>query len=264
MAIFSAFFPSPNFLQRSINGEYLLNNFIDWLIDWLIWVAFGVIAQKVALTGIRTPDLETWNLMWNCHRTCSTRSQTMLYRETGKAPYDCLLLHTVFQLGFIRQLPLSASRQSWPCPVPESRKLNDKLKQNHHAITPFLRNRASLSLSKSKISRRTQSVCWPSVGGGRRGFKSQPRMFTGLLTRRNGPARGCTISDTKSLWCTCGSAKTWANVFTGPKGNLASSFWNNSSHSLRDFRWNAPDRRRISSSRFSTRTLLDLNFSSSW
>ena len=33
---FFRFFPSLNFLQRSINGEYFLNNFINWLIDWLI------------------------------------------------------------------------------------------------------------------------------------------------------------------------------------------------------------------------------------
>ena len=77
-AIFSAFFSSSNFLQWSINREYFLNNFIDWLIDWLIWVAIGVTAQKVASTGTRTPDLETWNLKWNCHSPCSTHSQTTL------------------------------------------------------------------------------------------------------------------------------------------------------------------------------------------
>ena len=79
---FSAFFPSPNFLPQSINGEYFLNNFIDWLIDWLIWVVIGVTSQKIALTGIRTPDLETWNLQWywNGHGmlTRSTGSQTRL------------------------------------------------------------------------------------------------------------------------------------------------------------------------------------------
>ena len=65
-------------------------------------------SEKIALTGIRTLDLETWNLKWNwnCHRT--------LWRKTGKAPYDCLLLDTVFQWVFIRQLAFSASRESWP------------------------------------------------------------------------------------------------------------------------------------------------------
>ena len=72
--IFFRFFSSPNFLPRSINGEYFLKNFIDWL----IWVVIGVPSQKVSLTGIRTPDLETWNLKWkwDCHSmlNCSTRS----------------------------------------------------------------------------------------------------------------------------------------------------------------------------------------------
>ena len=36
-----------------------LNNFIDRL----IWVVIGVTSQKVALTGVRTPDLETWNCL---------------------------------------------------------------------------------------------------------------------------------------------------------------------------------------------------------
>ena len=35
--VFFAFFPSPNFLQRSINGEYFLNNFLDWLIISYHW-----------------------------------------------------------------------------------------------------------------------------------------------------------------------------------------------------------------------------------
>ena len=58
--LFFAFFPPPNFLQRSINGEYFSNDFIHWLIYWLIWVVIGVAPQKMALTGIRSPNLATW------------------------------------------------------------------------------------------------------------------------------------------------------------------------------------------------------------
>ena len=63
--------------------------------------------EKNALTGVRTPDLETWNLKWNwnCHSV-----QTTLWKKTGKAPYDCPLLHTVSQWVFIRQLALSPSK----------------------------------------------------------------------------------------------------------------------------------------------------------
>ena len=72
-AIFSLF--SFSQLSATVNQRRIfLNNFIDWL----IWVVIGVTWQKIALTGIRTPDLETWNLKWkwNCHSmlNCSTRS----------------------------------------------------------------------------------------------------------------------------------------------------------------------------------------------
>ena len=60
-------FPSLNFLQRSINGEYFLNNFIDWL----IWVVIEVTSQKMALTGVRTPNLEKW--IWNGTGTATPR-----------------------------------------------------------------------------------------------------------------------------------------------------------------------------------------------
>ena len=43
---FFRFLPSPNFLQRSINGECFLKNFIDWLIDCLIWVVIGIITKN--------------------------------------------------------------------------------------------------------------------------------------------------------------------------------------------------------------------------
>ena len=81
------FFSSPNFLQQSINGEYFLNNSFDWLIR----VAIGVTSQKMALTGIRTPDLETWNLTWNWNwhsmLNCSTRSKHVVKPGWGgKAP----------------------------------------------------------------------------------------------------------------------------------------------------------------------------------
>ena len=76
-SFFQVFFPFPNFLQRSTNGEYFSNDFVDWL----IWVVIGVTSQKIALTGIRTPDLETWNLKWNWNwhsmLHCSTRSTRM-------------------------------------------------------------------------------------------------------------------------------------------------------------------------------------------
>ena len=98
----SQFFRFFSFLQRSIHGEYFFNNFIDWLIDWFIWVVIQVTSQKIARSGVRTPYVETWNLQWNWH--------SMLWRKRGKAPYDCPLLHTVPQRVFINQLPLSASR----------------------------------------------------------------------------------------------------------------------------------------------------------
>ena len=60
---FFRFFLSSNFLQRSIDGEYFSKNFIHWLIYLSIWVVIGVTSQKIASTGIRTPDLEIWNLM---------------------------------------------------------------------------------------------------------------------------------------------------------------------------------------------------------
>ena len=63
----------------------------------------GKKSEKMILTGIRTPGLETWNLKWNwnCH--------SMLYGQhpvnprcrgnTGKAPYEDLLLDTVLPMG---------------------------------------------------------------------------------------------------------------------------------------------------------------------
>ena len=76
--LFFAFFLAPNFLQRSINGEYFSNNFFNWLIG----VVIGVTSQKVASTGVRTPDLENvefeLELKQPQHVACSTRSQTTL------------------------------------------------------------------------------------------------------------------------------------------------------------------------------------------
>ena len=109
------------------NGQSMENVFSKNFIDWLIWVVIGVTSQKTALTGIRTLDLETWNLKWkwNCVLNCSTRSISQsdhTVEETGKAPYECLLFHTVFQWVFIRQLALSASKYS--CPEAVSHKSN--------------------------------------------------------------------------------------------------------------------------------------------
>ena len=56
-------------------------------IDWLKWIVIGVTSQKIAMTGVRTPDLETWNLRWKWN-TRSTRSETTLWKKTGKAPND--------------------------------------------------------------------------------------------------------------------------------------------------------------------------------
>ena len=69
-------------MQRSIQWRIFLNNFTDWL----IWVVIGVTSQKIALTGIRTPDLETWSLQWkwNCRST--------LWRKRGKVPFDAYYL----------------------------------------------------------------------------------------------------------------------------------------------------------------------------
>ena len=96
---FFRFFPSPNFLPRSINGEYFLNNFIDWLIDWLIGVVIGVTSQTTALTGIRTPYLETWNLKWNwiCHsKRCSNGSNSTFSRSGVRIP-----VRAIFPLFFL-------------------------------------------------------------------------------------------------------------------------------------------------------------------
>ena len=108
---FSVFFPFLKFLQWSINGEYFL---MALLIDRLIWVVIGITPYRIALTEVRTPDLETWNLKWhwNCHNmlndsTRSTRSQTTLWRESALWR---LLPHTVFQWVFIKQFALSMSR----------------------------------------------------------------------------------------------------------------------------------------------------------
>ena len=39
------------------------NIFLNNFIDSLIWVVIRGTSQKIALTGIRTPDLETWNCL---------------------------------------------------------------------------------------------------------------------------------------------------------------------------------------------------------
>ena len=81
---FFAFFPSPNFLQRSINGEYVLNNFIHWL-------------------GF---EPQTWK-----RGICSgTGTDTARCRgREGKRPMTAYCF-TVVQWVFIRQLALWASR----------------------------------------------------------------------------------------------------------------------------------------------------------
>ena len=80
-SFFSVFFLLPTFCHGRSMEIIFLHNFIDWLTQ----VVIGVTSQKIASTGIRTPDLETWNLMWhwNCRNIlhCSTRltrSQTSL------------------------------------------------------------------------------------------------------------------------------------------------------------------------------------------
>ena len=45
---------------------------------------------------------------WKCEIGCGTGTGTARCR--GQAPYDCLLLHTVFQWVFIRRLAFSTSR----------------------------------------------------------------------------------------------------------------------------------------------------------
>ena len=67
-AIFSLFFLLPTFCNQSINRWRI---FLNHFIDWLKWVVIGVTSQNIASTGVRTPDLETWNVMWswNCHST---------------------------------------------------------------------------------------------------------------------------------------------------------------------------------------------------
>ena len=107
---------------------------IDWLIELsleshhkkLPWLGFEPQTWKhgVALTGIRTPDLETWNCLdWDSNPRPGNMELPWLGFEpqTWKTwnlmwNWDChrLLLHTVFQWVFIRQLALSASTDSWP------------------------------------------------------------------------------------------------------------------------------------------------------
>ena len=96
--IFSLFFPFPNFLQRSINGEYFLNTFY-WLIDWLINMS------------CHSSHITKSCLDWDSNpRPGNVELPQYAVEERGKALYDCLLLDTVFQWVFIRQLALSASR----------------------------------------------------------------------------------------------------------------------------------------------------------
>ena len=71
--IFLLFFPSPNFLQRSIDGEYFFNNFIDWL----IWVVIPSHITKT-LPWDSNPRPGNVNLQWNWHSTRSTRSHSTL------------------------------------------------------------------------------------------------------------------------------------------------------------------------------------------
>ena len=91
MAIFSLFFLLPTFCHGQSTENICLNNFIDWL----IWVAIGVTAQKMALTGIRTPDLETWN--WNCHSmlNCITRSTHAVEENKESALWLPIASHSV-------------------------------------------------------------------------------------------------------------------------------------------------------------------------
>ena len=51
--LFFAFFLFPSFLQRSINGEYFLNNFIDWL----IWVVIPSHTTKNCLDWDSNPQV---------------------------------------------------------------------------------------------------------------------------------------------------------------------------------------------------------------
>ena len=73
-----------------------LNNFIDWL----IWVVIRVTSQIIALTGIRTPDLETWNLKWdwNWHsmqHTLDTQSDHTVGEEKESALWLPIGSHSV-------------------------------------------------------------------------------------------------------------------------------------------------------------------------
>ena len=69
------FFPSPNFLQRSINGEYFLNHFIDWLIDWLINVSCHWSHKKLPWLGF---EPQTWKRgIWRGTGTATVHSGPM-------------------------------------------------------------------------------------------------------------------------------------------------------------------------------------------
>ena len=52
------FFRFFSFSQLSATVNQWRKFFLKNFIDWLIWVVIGVTSQKIALTGIRTPDLE--------------------------------------------------------------------------------------------------------------------------------------------------------------------------------------------------------------
>ena len=78
-------------------------------VDWLLQkVGRRKKSEKVALTGIRTPDL--------CNVKFDVELELPRYAEEEKreSALWCLLLHTVSQSVFIRQFPFSAATDLWP------------------------------------------------------------------------------------------------------------------------------------------------------
>ena len=132
--LFSLFFLLP--LLLLYNGQSMKNIFWKtFSIDWYelsleshhkkwSWLGFEPQTWKrgIALTGIRTPDLETWNCLdWdsnprpgNMEFAVELELAHHAVEEKRESALWSLLFHTVIQWVFIRQLALSASRSSCP------------------------------------------------------------------------------------------------------------------------------------------------------
>jgi len=102
---------------------------------------------------------------------------------------------------------------------------------------------------------RISSVCWPSVGGGRRMLAGCADSLIGEPRVLNVPATGCVISTTISRAATWGCPSAAGTVLTGPAGTPAAL--SRAVHSAHPRAASALAMRGISVSRLRTRSGLD-------